>query len=146
MYTKILVPLDGSSRAEQMLPHVRELAKHCQSKILLFKVLEAPSKVPDANVVHPVPDEEEARALQQRAEAYLADVADRLRQDSLAVQSRLGSGPVVEAILNAAVQEGADLVAFASHGRSGLSRVFYGSVAAGLLQRIDRPILLIRST
>jgi nucleotide-binding universal stress UspA family protein len=52
---------------------------------------------------------------------------------------------VVEAILKAAEQENVDLIAMSSHGRSGLSRVFYGSVAAGLLQRIDRPLLIIRS-
>jgi nucleotide-binding universal stress UspA family protein len=40
---------------------------------------------------------------------------------------------------------GADLIALASHGRSGLSQVFYGSVAAGLLQRVSRPLLLVRA-
>ena len=54
-------------------------------------------------------------------------------------------GPVVEAIIDAAGREGADLIAIASHGRSGLSQVFYGSVAAGVLHRVDRPLLLIRS-
>jgi nucleotide-binding universal stress UspA family protein len=51
----------------------------------------------------------------------------------------------VEAIINAAEREDADLIAIASHGRSGLSGVFYGSVAAGVLHRVDRPLLLIRS-
>ena len=48
-------------------------------------------------------------------------------------------------ILDIAVEEEVDLLAMASHGRSGLSRVFYGSVSAGVLQRIDRPLLLVRS-
>jgi len=52
---------------------------------------------------------------------------------------------VVKAIVDAAECENADLVAMASHGRTGLSRTFYGSIAAGVLQRIDRPLLLIRS-
>ena len=54
-------------------------------------------------------------------------------------------GPVVEAIIKAAEREKTDLMAFAGHGRNGLYRVFYGSVAAGILHRIDRPLLLIRS-
>jgi nucleotide-binding universal stress UspA family protein len=54
-------------------------------------------------------------------------------------------GPVVEGIINLAEKEGVDLIALASHGRGGLSRVFYGSVAAGLLHRVDRPLLIIRS-
>lgn len=145
MYTKILVPLDGSSRAEQILPHVQELAKRYQAEILLFKVVEPPSRVPDANALHPVQDEHDVQASHKRAQDYLSGLADRLQAKTLTVHLRLGYGPVVEAILHTAESEGADLIAFASHGRSGLSRVFYGSVAAGLLNRIDRPLLLIRS-
>ena len=44
-----------------------------------------------------------------------------------------------------AARENADLIAMASHGRTGLGRVFYGSVAAGVLHRADRPLLLIRA-
>ena len=54
-------------------------------------------------------------------------------------------GPVVEQIIKIADGEDVDLIAIASHGRTGLSRAFYGSVAAGVLHRIDRPLLLIRS-
>jgi nucleotide-binding universal stress UspA family protein len=51
----------------------------------------------------------------------------------------------VEAITKTAELEGADLIAMASHGRTGLSQVFYGSVAAGVLHRANRPLLLVRS-
>jgi nucleotide-binding universal stress UspA family protein len=51
----------------------------------------------------------------------------------------------VEAIIDTAEREDADLIAIASHGRSGLSQVFYGSVAAGVLHRVERPLLVIRS-
>ncbi|MCJ7542301.1 MAG: universal stress protein, partial [Desulfobacterales bacterium] len=61
------------------------------------------------------------------------------------VRTLIGHGPAVKAIVDAAERENADLVAMASHGRTGLSRTFYGSIAAGVLQRIDRPLLLIRS-
>lgn len=54
-------------------------------------------------------------------------------------------GPVVEEIAQSAEREEADLIAMASHGRTGLARVFYGSVAAGVLHRLDRPLFLIRS-
>ena len=57
----------------------------------------------------------------------------------------VANGPIVERIIDVAGGEDADLIAIASHGRTGLSRVFYGSVAAGLLHRIDRPLLIIRS-
>jgi nucleotide-binding universal stress UspA family protein len=54
-------------------------------------------------------------------------------------------GPVVGTILDVAKREGVDLIAIASHGRSGLPRVFYGSVAAGVLHGVNRPLLVIRS-
>ncbi|MCB0075487.1 MAG: universal stress protein, partial [Caldilineaceae bacterium] len=54
-------------------------------------------------------------------------------------------GPIVRTILDVAERENADLIAMASHGRSGLARVFYGSVAAGVLQSADRPLLIVRA-
>lgn len=57
----------------------------------------------------------------------------------------MGKGPVVQSIVKTAVREEIDLVTMASHGRSGWTRTFFGSVAAGVLQNIDRPILKIRS-
>ena len=58
---------------------------------------------------------------------------------------RVEHGSVVDAIINAAEREGANLIAMASHGRTGLARAFYGGVAAGVLHRVDRPLLLVRS-
>ena len=66
-------------------------------------------------------------------------------EEGIKVQILIGDGPVVNAILDAAESESADLLAMASHGRSGLSKTFYGSISAGVLQRIDRPLFLIRS-
>ena len=54
-------------------------------------------------------------------------------------------GPAVERIIHIAEKENADLIAMTSHGGGGLTRVFYGSVAAGVLNRVDRPLLVIRS-
>jgi nucleotide-binding universal stress UspA family protein len=55
------------------------------------------------------------------------------------------SGQIVPSIVDLAEQEKVDLVAMASHGRSGLARFYYGSVAAGVLHRIERPLLIVRS-
>jgi len=81
----------------------------------------------------------------KETESYLAFLIEQFRKDGIKVQTLIGHGPVVQAILDAAKSENADLLAMASHGRSGLSRTFYGSISAGVLQRIDRPLLLIRS-
>jgi nucleotide-binding universal stress UspA family protein len=81
----------------------------------------------------------------QEAESYLAGLQGTFREKGIQARTHVMSGPVVDAIIKVAEREGADLIALASHGRTGLSQVFYGSVAAGVLHRIDRPLLLIRS-
>ncbi len=81
----------------------------------------------------------------QEARAYLVAMQGEFREMGIETEVRILYGRAVKAILKAAEREGADLIAIASHGRSGLSRVFYGSVAAGLLERADRPLLLIPS-
>ncbi len=57
----------------------------------------------------------------------------------------MAAGSVVREIVDVAIGNDVDLITMSSHGRTGLSRVFYGSVAAGVLHQIDRPILMIRS-
>lgn len=146
MYRRILVPLDGSSRAEAIMPHVENLA-HCYNATVIFlQVLE-----PEPTIVGPY----DAQALvvspediEQRLDAidnYLAGWEGEFRQKSIQARRVTARGSVVDAIINVADREKVDLIAMASHGRSGLSRVFYGSVAAGVLQRVDRPLLLVRA-
>jgi nucleotide-binding universal stress UspA family protein len=81
----------------------------------------------------------------KQAESYLAALQGEFLEKGIETRTRVVSGPVVDAIIRAAEHESADLIAMASHGRTGLSQVFYGSVAAGVLHRVDRPLLLIRS-
>lgn len=143
MYKTILVPLDGSKRAEAILPHVEKLAVKYNAKIVLLQVamrlLPVEGTVPDHHLQNIYETNTEA------VEDYLEEVIVRLRKKEIDAKKYVCHGPVVETIINIAEKENADLIAIASHGRSGLSRVFYGSVAAGLLNSIDRPLLLIRS-
>lgn len=145
MYKRILVPLDGSERAEKILPHVHDLAQRYEAKVILFTIIE-----PDPRIVTPEPfyTSVDPRVYEQRVreiENYLAVQENRLRAKGIEAKSCIGNGPIVEEIINAAERENVDLVAMTSHGRTGLSRVFYGSVAAGVLHRIDRPLFLIRA-
>jgi len=144
MYTTILVPLDGSRRAEDILPYVEDLAQRYGAKLIFLQVIEPPPLVvgPEGDMtLH----QQEIDRWQKEAERYLAGLKEDFHEKGIDVRSHVVYGPVVEAIIKVAEGESADLIALASHGRSGLSRVFYGSVAAGILQRIDRPLLLIRS-
>ena len=145
MYNTILVPLDGSKRAEAILPHVEELAQRYDARVIFLQVVEPiPIIVGPEGALVALRQEELERRTKQ-AESYLAALQGEFRKKGIEARTRVAYGPVVEAIINAAEREGADLIAIASHGRSGLSQVFYGSVAAGVLHRVDRPLLLVRS-
>ena len=145
MYKTILVPLDGSKRAEAILPHVKNLSLCFNSKVIFFIVAEPSLMLEYDEVIDMSKYLEKCDHQRKKTETYLASLQKEFRAKGIKVQTLIGHGMVVKAIIDAAEHENADLVAMASHGRSGLFRTFYGSVAAGVLQRIDRPLLLIRS-
>ncbi len=145
MLRTILVPLDGSTRAEKILPYVEELALGRESKIILMEVIEPSAYMVGSYETMPYYSQEMAASVLKEAKAYLEHLAQKLEAKGLEATAVVKHGMVVQTILEVADEEQADLIAMASHGRSGLGRVFYGSVAAGILQQADRPLLLIRS-
>jgi len=151
MYQTILVPLDGSARAEHILPHVENLAVHYKAKVIFLQVMEPLQIVsPSLHVTSALTDtvKESLNDFNRRFEdinTYLSGRQGEFREKGIDVRKFVEQGPVVETVISVAKRENADLIAMASHGRSGMSRVFYGSVAAGVLQQIDRPMLIIRS-
>lgn len=145
MYSKILVPLDGSKRAEAILPYVESLAKSYGAHVILLRVIEPHSRYVNPMSAQVVIEQDIFRQETEEVETYLINQQDKLHQKGISSRVFVAYGPVVEEIIKAAEAEKADLIAIASHGRTGLSRVFYGSVVAGVLHRIDRPLLIIRS-
>jgi nucleotide-binding universal stress UspA family protein len=145
MYSNILVPLDGSARAERILPFVEALAMQFGSRITLLQVVEPNIAMVSPYDIAPYNALEEDQRHVAEAREYLAGQEGSFRTKGFDSRSIVDTGPIVATICSAAEREKCDLIAMASHGRSGLSRVFYGSVAAGVLQRADRPLLLIRA-
>lgn len=144
-YKTILVPLDGSPRAEKILPHVEELARKFDANLILLQVIE-PAEVGksarDPGSIYVIGLLEERI---RQARDYLENMQEQLHMKRVSALARVEHGPIVGKILEVAAAEEADLIAIASHGRTGLARAFYGSVAAGLLHQTDRPLLLIRA-
>ncbi len=145
MYRKILVPLDGSKRAEAILPHVEQLAQLFKSEIVFMRVLEPIPFVSGPEGAPITLREQELEIRRRDAEQYLKAREGQFREKGIKAKAVVFQGSVVEAIADAAEREGVDLIAIASHGRSGLSQCFYGSVASGVLHRADRPLLIVRS-
>ncbi|MBC8431827.1 MAG: universal stress protein [Desulfobacterales bacterium] len=145
MYKNILVPVDGSKRAEAILPHVENLARCFHTKVI-FLIVEEPALMLEYDEVIDMSKYQKERSQKKKhIKAYLASLKADFYTKGIEAETLIGRGPVVKAIIDAAQRENSELVAMASHGHSGLPRTFYGSIAAGVLQRIDRPLLLIRS-
>lgn len=145
MYQTILVPLDGSARAEAILPHVEALANAFQAKVIFLEVVDpAVAAVPPYDYITVV-DEDMLAEEVKNAESYLANLVSDFQGKGLEAVEVSEAGAPVRTILDVANRENADLIAMASHGRTGLARVFYGSVAAGVLQQTDRALLIIRA-
>jgi nucleotide-binding universal stress UspA family protein len=149
MYSRIIVPLDGSQNAEEILPHVEELASKYRSKLVLLRVVEIRIPVTGPDLVSiPGTVEQIKKSIEgdrNDAETYLADVTRRMQANGIGAEARVAYGPVVTTIVTVAKEEKADLLAMASHGRTGAACVFYGCVASGVLHRIEIPVLIVRS-
>lgn len=145
MYHTILVPLDGSPLAEAILPYVEKLACSDAAKVILARVIEPHAWGQQRPNAYVMSEAEALRGETQAAESYLTIQREKLCHKGIPSRACVAYGRVVDTIIKLARREGADLVAMASHGRTGLAHVFYGSVAAGVLHQIDRPLLLVRA-
>ena len=149
MYDRIVVALDGSQLAEQVLPHAEALGQRFQSTLVLVRATAAPDVLaPTAAalggpVVDPLPIIE---AEVREAVAYLEAVATRLRKQGLAVECEQRDGAPATVILDVARRRGADLIALTTHGRGGLLRLVFGSVAEEVLRKASCQVLLVRAS
>ncbi len=145
MYNKILVPLDGSKRAEAVLPHAEEMAKRYGAGIIFLSVEELYVMLEWDEVVDLAKCHEKFDTRKKAAESYLAQLKTEFRDKGIQADARVVHGPVVKSILTVAEEMDVDIIVMASHGLSGLPRTFYGSITAGVLQKIDRPLMIIRT-
>ena len=145
MYKNILVPLDGSKRAEAILPHVVALARADGAKVHLLQVVEPDLilDMPDSMTAVREPINLEAR--KEHAEAYLVKQQSTLRKKDIEVDIQVSHGMPIQRIVDIAEVEDVDLIAIVSHGRTGLARAIFGSVAADVLLRAKRPVFVIRA-
>jgi len=144
MYKRAMVPLDGSSVAEAIIPFILDIAGPLDMEVVLLRVVEpiAPMVIEGSRHV----EVEDIEARRTDAEEYLAPVAVELRNKGVRVESRVRRGNTTEEIVAAARETGADLIAMSTHGRGGLGRLMFGSVAQAVLGHVDMPVLLMRAT
>jgi len=143
MYKKILVPLDGSEVAQKALEEAEKLAKIFDSEILLVQIVQFMPIYGSPELVTPLIIDEKQK---EAAHRYLASLVENLKQKGFRATSIVKTGQQVPAeIIDVAKEMRADLIVMSSHGRSGFTRWFVGSVALRVLTRAETPVLLLRS-
>jgi len=131
VFENILIPLDGSTLAEQVLTPAFELAQTMGAQCTLIRVVES-----HAN------DRNGGASERTAAEEYLENVCKRGQEYGLLVKTQVINGKnVAEAILREAKEQGSSIIAMATHGRSGIKRLLLGSVADKLIQNTFLPVL-----
>lgn len=158
-YQKIMVTLDGSAFADQALPHAEQLADALGAELLLFRV------VPDTDAFLPNPmgyptilQKErinEATSIREQSgqdenpidtvERALENLAERLRRHDLNVSCVVDAGSPPQKIIDYLQHNDVDLLVMSTHGRSGVARAVFGSVAQEVFQKAECPILLIKA-
>lgn len=141
MIKRILVPLDGSELSESIIPQATEIAEPVGAVVVLFRVLEEMDKgVRDAM------GDDLARKLdavnQDEVKDYLDKKAAKLKQQGSHVETVARRGKPAESIIEYAGTNKVDMVAMATHGRSGLSRWAFGSVTDKVLHQSPVPVLI----
>lgn len=142
---RIMVPLDGSVMAEQVLSLVKSLALAVGAQVFLFRVAidQPPTIFGDEWFFLPLPGEFAEE--EQEAQAYLERVARSLQEEGIKVSTATDIGLVADRIIDYATANHIDLIAMCTHGRTGLARWALGSVADRVLRGGSTPILLVRA-
>ncbi len=138
---RILVALDGSAFAEQLLPYARLYAKLFESDLMLLSV----PAVPESEKYRAV--DSVIQAIRKQAETgmrkYLTSVAESLQKEDLSVRTVVTGSYPARTIVDVGKREGVDLIMITSQGRGGLDLLFTGSVAQQVVQLSDSPILIL---
>jgi nucleotide-binding universal stress UspA family protein len=142
MFKHLLAPLDGSITAECTLPHLVALARLYQARVTLVRVLDFPETGLDKQPTDPL----QWQLYKAEAQAYLDDVAQRLRTEAvLETKPVLLEGEAAESICDFAHSNDVAMIIISSHGQSGLSRWNVSSVAYKIVQRAHRSVMIVRA-
>lgn len=156
MYERILIPLDGSELAEGVLPYMEELAGRFDSELILLQAVTAPSvslggEAVPGMMTTPAGARISAEAAQEAIEAetraasvYLGSISERLQDKGIKARVEIVEGSAAVAIMEFARGGEVSLIAMSTHGRGGLGRLVFGSVADEIVRNSHVPVFLVR--
>ena len=141
MFDHILVPLDGSSLAECVLPHAMAVARACGAQVTLLRVLERPQTTGPTRSVDPL----DWHIRKAEARAYLDGLSARLQETGLRTESTLLEGQAAERIVEFVRSHDVSLIILSSHGQSGLSDWNVSSIVQKIILRAYVPVMIVRA-
>lgn len=141
MFEHILLPLDGSTLAEGVLPHAVALAQAFHSRLTLLQVVFVKENNNQRGMVNPM----DWQMQKSEAEAYLKTVQERLADVGVESEVRVVEGNPAQQIIDYARNEDVKLILMSSHGRGGLSEWNINSVVQKVLYRAFIPVMIVRS-
>jgi nucleotide-binding universal stress UspA family protein len=147
MFKRILVPLDGSKLAEEALPYAETLAEKFEAELILVRVLQLLPEVISAGPRGGMVFHKQTVQDRQEATTYLNEMAAQVRKVGVLSlrQVVLDAPSVTNAITELAGEESVDLIVMSTHGRSGFSRLVFGSVAGQVLHDAPCPVFLVKA-
>lgn len=150
MFTKILVPLDGSDDAAAAVPVAAELARGFGASLLLVEMvptgratLALAADVASGAMTDPELINADVEAREQAAEGYVSAMAEQLAAQGLDVSYAVGRGSEEGGIVQAAHDEGVDLIVMATHARGPLGRLVFGSITDDVVRHTTIPVLAV---
>jgi nucleotide-binding universal stress UspA family protein len=142
MYKKILVPLDGSELSEAVLAHVITIATGCRVPTIVLVRVREPLDKGVKDTLDPKIARELDQAYHDEAAGYLKGIAKKLEKKGIAVKGEVLEGDPAKEIIKYSEGNDVDLIVMSTHGRSGFSRIVFGSVADKVLRQTEIPLLL----
>jgi nucleotide-binding universal stress UspA family protein len=143
MFKHIILPIDGSDFSLQAVDLAASLAKEQGSSCTVLTVVDI---VPAAALAAATPDLVNAwlKTLDEQAHVAVNEAVDRMRAAGIEANAEVAKGSPADAIVEMAKRQAGDLIVMGSHGRSGLRRLFLGSVAESVLRSAPMPVLIVR--
>lgn len=144
----ILVPLDGSEEGECAFSLAGAIAVACQANLHMVRVVPTVASMTGDNQaaarLTPLTAAAALDVEELEAQSYLANHVGKMAERGVRASGEVLRGDVVQGIAEAATRHKADLTVMATHGRSGLGAFWIGSVAAGLVNKLKQPLLLVK--
>jgi len=143
-YKKIVVPIDGSRWSERSIPHATDIAKNHSSEVILLHIFRTPANEFTDQIALAGQDKQ-VDSIRESTKQQLISLRNQLRNEGVEcrIQFMEGMG-VPHLICDYINEENVDLVIMSSHGRTGLGRFIFGSVARQVMEGVNVPVMIIR--